>query len=49
LHQRGETKKIYFASGESKEKKNYREKTKLTHITGVSTKHAYTHSSSRIV
>jgi hypothetical protein len=34
LHPRGETKKIYFAMGESKEKKLQGEKTKLAHITG---------------
>jgi hypothetical protein len=34
LHSRGETKKIYFARDESKEKKLQEKKTKLAHITG---------------
>jgi hypothetical protein len=32
LHLKGKTKRIYFARSESKEK-NYREETKLAHIT----------------
>jgi hypothetical protein len=35
VHPRGESKKFNIAKGESKEKKNYREKTELAHITGV--------------
>jgi hypothetical protein len=37
VHPRGESKKFNNTKGESKEKKNIREKTKLTHITGILT------------